>query len=149
MSYFDAASSAPPHPVARQALLASLDEGWADPARLYREGRRAGMLLDAAREAAAEAVQRAREGGGPSVIEASAIRFYGHFEGDAGLYRTPEQLQTYKDERDPLKIFRENTEGVIDPSEAATTEVDEAVAYARAAAWPAPSQVLTDVYKTY
>ncbi|MFF4355273.1 cysteine desulfurase/sulfurtransferase TusA family protein [Streptomyces sp. NPDC001604] len=56
MSYFDAASSAPLHPVARQALLASLDEGWADPARLYREGRRARMLLDAAREAAAEAV---------------------------------------------------------------------------------------------
>ncbi|MFJ5777383.1 cysteine desulfurase/sulfurtransferase TusA family protein [Streptomyces sp. NPDC093094] len=56
MSYFDAASSAPLHPVARQALLASLDEGWADPARLYREGRRARMLLDAAREAAAEAI---------------------------------------------------------------------------------------------
>ncbi|MGI5454137.1 cysteine desulfurase/sulfurtransferase TusA family protein [Streptomyces sp. CA-249302] len=56
MSYFDAASSAPLHPVARQALLASLDEGWADPSRLYREGRRARMLLDAAREAAAEAV---------------------------------------------------------------------------------------------
>ncbi|WP_405391312.1 cysteine desulfurase/sulfurtransferase TusA family protein [Streptomyces sp. NBC_01102] len=56
MPYFDAASSAPLHPVARQALLASLDEGWADPARLYREGRRAGLLLDAAREAAAEAV---------------------------------------------------------------------------------------------
>jgi len=36
--------------------LASLDEGWADPGRLYREGRRARMLLDAAREAAAEAV---------------------------------------------------------------------------------------------
>ncbi|MFI9647586.1 cysteine desulfurase/sulfurtransferase TusA family protein [Streptomyces sp. NPDC052040] len=56
MSYFDAASAAPLHPVARQALLASVDEGWADPARLYREGRRARMLLDAAREAAAEAV---------------------------------------------------------------------------------------------
>ncbi|MFF8019301.1 aminotransferase class V-fold PLP-dependent enzyme [Streptomyces sp. NPDC007929] len=56
MPYFDAASSAPLHPVARQALLASLDEGWADPARLYKEGRRARMLLDAAREAAAEAV---------------------------------------------------------------------------------------------
>ncbi|WP_345008368.1 cysteine desulfurase/sulfurtransferase TusA family protein [Streptomyces shaanxiensis] len=56
MAYFDAASSAPLHPVARQALLASLDEGWADPARLYREGRRARMLLDAAREASAEAV---------------------------------------------------------------------------------------------
>ncbi|MGV9730010.1 aminotransferase class V-fold PLP-dependent enzyme [Streptomyces albogriseolus] len=56
MSYFDAASAAPLHPVARQALLASLDEGWADPARLYTEGRRARLLLDAAREAAAEAV---------------------------------------------------------------------------------------------
>ncbi|MEU9621484.1 cysteine desulfurase/sulfurtransferase TusA family protein [Streptomyces sp. NPDC088251] len=56
MPYFDAASSAPLHPVARQALLAALDEGWADPARLYREGRRARLLLDAAREAAAEAV---------------------------------------------------------------------------------------------
>ncbi|GGV15142.1 aminotransferase class V-fold PLP-dependent enzyme [Streptomyces griseoflavus] len=56
MAYFDAASAAPLHPVARQALMASLDEGWADPARLYREGRRARMLLDAAREAAAEVV---------------------------------------------------------------------------------------------
>ncbi|MFE9834353.1 cysteine desulfurase/sulfurtransferase TusA family protein [Streptomyces sp. NPDC005551] len=56
MSYFDAASSAPLHPVARQALQASLDEGWADPARLHREGRRARLLLDAAREAAADAV---------------------------------------------------------------------------------------------
>ena len=36
--------------------MASLDDGWADPARLYREGRKARLLLDAAREAAAEAV---------------------------------------------------------------------------------------------
>jgi cysteine desulfurase len=56
VSYFDAASAVPLHPVARQALQASLDEGWADPARLYREGRRARLLLDAAREAAADAV---------------------------------------------------------------------------------------------
>lgn len=56
MPYFDAASAAPLHPVARRALQASLDEGWADPARLYREGRRARLLLDAAREAAADAV---------------------------------------------------------------------------------------------
>ncbi|MEV7325612.1 aminotransferase class V-fold PLP-dependent enzyme [Streptomyces sp. NPDC093970] len=56
MPYFDAASATPLHPVARQALLAALDDGWADPSRLYREGRKARMLLDAAREAAAEAV---------------------------------------------------------------------------------------------
>ncbi|MFG3255953.1 cysteine desulfurase/sulfurtransferase TusA family protein [Streptomyces sp. NPDC048172] len=56
MPYFDAASSLPLHPVARQALLAALDEGWADPGRPHREGRRARLLLDAARETAAEAV---------------------------------------------------------------------------------------------
>ncbi|MEW2314672.1 cysteine desulfurase/sulfurtransferase TusA family protein [Streptomyces bauhiniae] len=56
MAYFDVASGSALHPVARQALLASLDEGWADPGRLYREGRRARLLLDAAREAAAEVV---------------------------------------------------------------------------------------------
>ncbi|MFJ4679477.1 MULTISPECIES: cysteine desulfurase/sulfurtransferase TusA family protein [unclassified Kitasatospora] len=54
MPYFDAASTAPLHPVARQALLAALDEGWADPARLHRSARQARMLLDAARETVAE-----------------------------------------------------------------------------------------------
>ncbi|MFI9272505.1 cysteine desulfurase/sulfurtransferase TusA family protein [Kitasatospora sp. NPDC052896] len=54
--YFDVASTAPLHPVARQALTAALDEGWADPARLYRSGRQARMLLDAARETVAEAI---------------------------------------------------------------------------------------------
>ncbi|WP_405013699.1 cysteine desulfurase/sulfurtransferase TusA family protein [Kitasatospora sp. NBC_01539] len=54
MSYFDVASTAPLHPVARQALTAALDEGWADPARLYRSGRQAAMLLDAARGTVAE-----------------------------------------------------------------------------------------------
>src|SRR5579859_5099580 len=41
-------------PVAREAYLAALDDGWADADRLYHEGRRARMLLDAAREAVAE-----------------------------------------------------------------------------------------------
>ncbi|WP_344443500.1 cysteine desulfurase/sulfurtransferase TusA family protein [Kitasatospora nipponensis] len=54
MSYFDVASTTPLHPVARQALIAALDEGWADPARLYRSGRQARMLLDAARRTVAE-----------------------------------------------------------------------------------------------
>ncbi|WP_052849403.1 cysteine desulfurase/sulfurtransferase TusA family protein [Streptomyces avicenniae] len=53
MPYFDAASSLPLHPIAREALLAALDDGWADPGRLHREGRRARLLLDAARETAA------------------------------------------------------------------------------------------------
>ena len=62
MAYFDAASAEPLHPAAREALLAGLDDGWADPARLHREGRRARLLLDQAREAmAAEIGCRADE----------------------------------------------------------------------------------------
>jgi cysteine desulfurase len=54
--YFDAATAAPLHPVARQALQAALDAGWADPGRLYPVARQARQLLDAAREALAEAL---------------------------------------------------------------------------------------------
>jgi cysteine desulfurase len=53
-AFLDAASGAPLHPAARAALLAALDDGWADPARLYGAGRRARLLLDAARESLAE-----------------------------------------------------------------------------------------------
>jgi cysteine desulfurase len=55
-AYFDAATAAPLHPAAREALLAALDDGWADPIRLYSRARRARLLLDAAREAVAAEV---------------------------------------------------------------------------------------------
>jgi cysteine desulfurase len=53
VAYFDAASAEPLHPLARETLLAAVADGWADPARLHREGRRARLLLDQAREAVA------------------------------------------------------------------------------------------------
>jgi len=53
VAYFDAASAEPLHPLARETMLAALADGWADPARLHREGRRAGLLLDQARESVA------------------------------------------------------------------------------------------------
>jgi cysteine desulfurase len=52
--FLDAASGMPLRPGARRALQAALDQGWADPSRLHREGRRARQLLDAARAAVAE-----------------------------------------------------------------------------------------------
>lgn len=55
-AFWDAAQVAPVRPRAREALLAALDEGWADPDRLHREGRRARLLLDGAREAVAASV---------------------------------------------------------------------------------------------
>ncbi|SHN42301.1 cysteine desulfurase family protein [Cryptosporangium aurantiacum] len=55
-TYFDAATAVPLHPVAREAFLATLDDGWADPARLYTEARRAGQLLEASRAVVAEVI---------------------------------------------------------------------------------------------
>ena len=56
MTHLDAAYGQPLHPAAREALLAGLDDGWADPARLYSSARRARALLDGAREAVASVV---------------------------------------------------------------------------------------------
>jgi cysteine desulfurase len=55
-AYFDAATASPLHPVAREAMIAALADGWADPERLYSQARRARQLLDAARGAIAEAL---------------------------------------------------------------------------------------------
>ena len=54
--YLDAATAEPLHPAARQALQAAIEDGWADPDRAYREGRRARLLLDGARDAVAAAI---------------------------------------------------------------------------------------------
>lgn len=56
MVFLDAAAGLPLHPAARSALLAALDDGWADPTRLYGAGRRARMLLDGARASLAASV---------------------------------------------------------------------------------------------
>jgi cysteine desulfurase len=55
-AYLDAASAAPLHGVARRALLAALNDGWADPGKLYAQARRARQLLDAARESMADSL---------------------------------------------------------------------------------------------
>ncbi|MDG4772092.1 aminotransferase class V-fold PLP-dependent enzyme [Solwaraspora sp. WMMD792] len=57
VDYLDAATAAPLHPVAREALSAALTDGWADPAKLYTRARRAGQLLDAAREVTADVLR--------------------------------------------------------------------------------------------
>ncbi|TDE13450.1 cysteine desulfurase family protein [Jiangella asiatica] len=54
--YFDAASTEPLHPAAREVILTAVDEGWADPARLYGSARRSRMLLDNAREIVAAVI---------------------------------------------------------------------------------------------
>ncbi len=53
-AYLDAATAVPLHPVAHQAFEAASAEGWADPGKLYRHGRTARQLLDAARQTVAD-----------------------------------------------------------------------------------------------
>lgn len=106
-------------------------------------------------QASREAVHRARNGGGPSVIEAVSYRYYGHFEGDPGLYREQDQVAQYKTKNDPLQIFRSQVEGQISAEELDKIDesnielVDEAVKKARAAKQPDPAEVHTDVYVSY
>ncbi|MGO3533544.1 thiamine pyrophosphate-dependent dehydrogenase E1 component subunit alpha [Pseudomonas helleri] len=106
-------------------------------------------------EAVSEAVERARNGGGPTAIEAIAHRWYGHFEGDPMLYRADGEVERLRQESDPLKIFSQHVAGQISPEELqaiddeVTALVDDAVAKARAAEFPAIENLLTDVYVSY
>jgi TPP-dependent pyruvate/acetoin dehydrogenase alpha subunit len=111
----------------------------------------------AVHEAAYEAVERARTGGGPSVVEVDTCRFYGHHSGDAQLYRGKDEVKTLREERDCLKHFRTRvTEAALLESDAldavdaeVATLIDRAVATAREALLPPESALLTDVYASY
>lgn len=108
-------------------------------------------------EASREAVERARNGGGPSFIEMVVKRFYGHFEGDPQLYRGEGEVERLRAEADCLKIFRKRvTDGALleaSQMDAIDAEVaaliDQAVESAKAAAWPTEQDLLTDVYVRY
>jgi TPP-dependent pyruvate/acetoin dehydrogenase alpha subunit len=55
---------------------------------------------------AGEAIERARKGGGPTLLECLTYRWFGHHEGDPGVaYRTKEEVSAWKD-RDPIKKLR-------------------------------------------
>src|SRR5690606_29034593 len=57
-------------------------------------------------EAMGRAVARARNGDGPSAIEAVALRWHGHFEGDAMNYRAADEVARLREDSDPLVKFR-------------------------------------------
>ena len=59
----------------------------------------------AVHEAAGEMIARAREGGGPSLLECAMIRFFGHYEGDAQTYRAPGEVEDIRANRDCLTKF--------------------------------------------
>jgi pyruvate dehydrogenase E1 component alpha subunit len=121
-----------------------------------------GVVVDghdyfAVREVGGEAVRRAREGGGPTLIECKVNRYYGHFEGDSQTYRAPNEVENIRASRDCLETFRRRVTGAgvlsadeLDRIDAEVAQlIDEAVAEAKAAPEPDLAELTTDVYVSY
>lgn len=104
-------------------------------------------------EAASEAVERARAGGGPTLVECVTYRWKGHSKSDQELYRTKEEVRAWK-EKDPIPRFRELlvANGVISSEEATSIEetasrvIAEALEFAQAGPEPAVDTILEGVY---
>lgn len=103
--------------------------------------------------AAGEAIARAREGGGPSLIEVHTLRLWGHFEGDAQAYRS--DLDGVPG-RDPIPTYKETLvkESVLTDTDfdaitrTASERVEDAIAYAKDSPVPSASDALKYVFAT-
>ena len=116
-----------------------------------------GMDVFAVHDAAGGAVQRARSGQGPTLLECKTYRYYGHTVFDnPRTYRTEEE-ETYWRGRDPIQLFRTRTleEGLLQASvlDAIDTEIEQlirdAIAFADESPLPPEDDVYTDVYVEY
>lgn len=112
-----------------------------------------GNDADAIFAAAADAIERARAGGGPSLIEIETSRLAGHFMGDGEQYRPAGEKEALQ-AKDPIPAYRQRLFdlGVLDERAAdeiaarARGRVDEAVLFARESPYPAPEEALEKVF---
>lgn len=112
-----------------------------------------GMDVLAVREAVAKAVERAREGWGPSFVEAVTYRFRGHSMADPVLYRTKAEEEAWRS-RDPIVLFRQKleVEGLLSGEEFERLEreveevVQEAVRFAEESPEPPQEALYEDIY---
>ncbi len=108
-------------------------------------------------EAAGEAIERARGGGGPSLLDCQVNRYFGHFEGDTQTYRGPDEVKKLRVSRDCLELFAGRVAESGELSEAELKAIDrevaalieDSVAEAKSAPQPEPDELLTDVYVSY
>jgi acetoin:2,6-dichlorophenolindophenol oxidoreductase subunit alpha len=108
-------------------------------------------------EAAGEMIERARGGGGPSLLHSRVLRYYGHFEGDAMTYRGENEVANYRKAKDPLTRFRARvmeakllTAAEMDKIDTeAKARIKKSVKDAKAAPMPAANDLTTDVYIRY
>lgn len=108
-----------------------------------------GNKVDKVYDAAAESIDRARSGGGPTLIECKTYRIRGHFEGDDSLYRNKEEVEEAR-KSDPIEYWMNALlgEGVLNEAdfEALDTrieqEIAEAAAFAEESPFPIPEDAL-------
>jgi len=108
-------------------------------------------------EASGEAIERARNGGGPSLLHVRLNRFFGHFEGDAMTYRLPEEVPNLRANLDPIALFRQRVvEASLIPADEldaidreAVAAVEHSVRLAKSSAPPTAADLMTDVYVSY
>jgi 2-oxoisovalerate dehydrogenase E1 component len=112
-----------------------------------------GMDALAVRGAVSKAVERARKGEGPTLIEAKTYRYYGHSHSDPRAYRTREEEKEWK-QRDPITVMKDNLEAIkwldepgFEKMEATVEEkLAKAMEFANASPSPDPAEVDTDVF---
>ena len=105
-------------------------------------------------EAVATAVEKARKGGGPTLIEALTYRYRGHHVGDGGAYRTNEEVKWWMENKDPIKLLGDYMcqQGVTEQdqldalTEQINQEVLEAIEFGRNSPLPPPEQAYEDLY---
>ncbi|MCI4128458.1 thiamine pyrophosphate-dependent dehydrogenase E1 component subunit alpha [Bacillus haynesii] len=108
-------------------------------------------------QAAGRAIERAKNGEGPTLIECMTYRNYGHFEGDAQRYKTNDEKAVHQEEKDAIAVFKSEllAKGLMSEEEQSRIEkeveeaVEEAVAFSEKSAYPEETELLADVYVSY
>ncbi len=105
-------------------------------------------------EESAKAIERARKGEGPSIVEMKTYRIKGHFVGDPEMYRTKDEVKERFELTDPIRRFKEKVllEGVLSENEInkmeeeIIKEIDDAVKFAMESPFPSEEELFEDLY---
>ena len=112
-----------------------------------------GNDLAAVVAAAGPAIERARRGSGPTLVECKTYRLRGHSKSDRNLYRTKEEIETWREkdairrlERELIAHGRFTEAELLTIEQAAQRTTDDALAFAKASPDPDPRELTRDVY---
>ena len=112
-----------------------------------------GMDVIGVYEAALAAVDRARRGEGPTLLEFKTYRFMGHSRGDPGGYRSKQEIAEWR-EQDPIRrirnilltVYNLGEEPMVEIEAQVQAEVETAIQFAISSPDPAPEEALTHVF---